>query len=525
MDYKEYNICIEVFQNKPKWFSRQDNVQQKLECLEKFRAKGTPSQIDALIPLLKDKHESIRLTAADVIISQFHKLKSQSQLYSSLKYLPIEESDIDYFKINFKTDIAVKLLAIATFDHSGYVREKAINALAALRHPQAIRYILLRLGDWVKAVREAAYNAINAYFENTYTEVFINELKTVELLQRVERVDLQPAYNSIIHFITSNELTNEFYQNLHVSDTARLLYVRSYFRVKPFEKSYTQLLISDKDFIVRMEILRHLDPLALKADEYAIINKLLQDSSSQVRLSALYFVKNNFAAFEDIIYQLISDESASVRDLARFLLKGKGYVFRAIYKERISQKQRLVGSLLGLAETGTEEDLEIFEALITDENAHIKRACLNGIHRFNPSSARRHSLSLLTYPRNKVRNQCIEILAKTWDREVLETVRKLYNHGDSEQKRTALKLYNTVGGWDVIGELILAVADTDLQIQDLAWSFLKRWRDNALHLFTSPPKEIIEGAIDCYDKIDITKIGMTTYREVLWSDIKYYLRR
>ena len=158
MNYTEYNKCIEILRSKPKWFGGDENLPMKLGCLETFQSKGSPSNIHGLIPFLKSSNEVISQRTAEVIVMLFEKLKSQNQLYDSLKYLPIEVSDIDFFNRNFTKDISVKLIALSSLNHSGYVRQRAIEGLAVANHPLAIRFLMIRLGDWVKNVREIAAN-------------------------------------------------------------------------------------------------------------------------------------------------------------------------------------------------------------------------------------------------------------------------------------------------------------------------------------------------------------------------------
>ena len=42
MDYQEFEKCVGVLWDKPKWFFQSDNIDQKLECLDTFETKGTP---------------------------------------------------------------------------------------------------------------------------------------------------------------------------------------------------------------------------------------------------------------------------------------------------------------------------------------------------------------------------------------------------------------------------------------------------------------------------------------------------
>jgi len=79
MDHTEYNKCIEILRSKPKWFGADENLAMKLECLETFQSKGSPSNIHALVPFLKSCNEVIMQRTAEVIVMLFEKLKSQNQ--------------------------------------------------------------------------------------------------------------------------------------------------------------------------------------------------------------------------------------------------------------------------------------------------------------------------------------------------------------------------------------------------------------------------------------------------------------
>src|ERR1019366_1318107 len=156
MDNQEYNKCIEILRGRPKWFFQKDNIDQKLKCLETFKNKGTPSDISFLVEFLKDSNSNIRAKSAETIIHLYQQLKSQNELYESLKYIKIDIADINHYKMFFVPDTYLQLLGIASLNQNGYTREKAIKKLADSKNPNAIKFILLRLGDWVTAVRETA---------------------------------------------------------------------------------------------------------------------------------------------------------------------------------------------------------------------------------------------------------------------------------------------------------------------------------------------------------------------------------
>jgi HEAT repeat protein len=309
MNNIEYNNCIKILNKEPGWFGREENINSKLECLETFRSKGSPSNIHVLIPFLKNESELFRQRTADVIVSLFDKLKSQNQLYESLKYLRIDVSDIDYFKKTFPRDISVKLLALSSVNHNGYVRQRAIEALALANHPLAIRFLIIRLSDWVKNVREAAAQSIRRYFKNSYRGEFINVLEQVEGLKNVSRVDLSNEFTAILDYIFEKQVTVETFESLAVSDKARRLYFNRYIERNGIDPELVEVLIEDRNFLVRIQVLKHLKKVN-ELEQQKIILQLLNDKSSQVRLQTLYSLMSNSDKYYDSVLMLTSDLSS-----------------------------------------------------------------------------------------------------------------------------------------------------------------------------------------------------------------------
>lgn len=524
MDYQEFNKCVEILRDRPKWFFQRDNLAQKIECLDQFKVAGTPSNISFLVEFLKNDNETVRTKAAEAIIHLYQQLKSQNELYESLKYVGIEKADINFYKPTFSPDIYLHLLSIASMNKSGYVREKAIKELAASQNPNAIKFILLRLGDWVIAVREAAQKAIRAFFSDSFIDEFLKQLPLIDWLLQVQRTDLANIHTEIIEFVFSHELTTDFYKTLRCfDDKTRLIYFRNFLKAKAASTEVVDIIANDRNYLVRAELIKHIQHLET-ARQRSLISKFLNDRSARVRVNALYQTKNFPSEYDSIIFEMTSDESASVRELTRYLLKNKSFNFADIYRQRLPQNQKLVGSILGLSEVGTKGDLTTFEQHIQSPTSKIKLACLIAIHRIDSSISKKYSLKFLTHPIRRVRNKSVEILSFTCDSEVLEKARAIYKQGDYEQKKTILKLFNQVGGWNIVGDLIIALTDSNENIQNLAWMFLQKWREKATSLFTTPPQTEIKRANEIYRQLDKTKTKLTYYREKLWSELPFYLR-
>jgi hypothetical protein len=173
---------------------------------------------------------------------------------------------------------------------------------------------------------------------------------------------------------------------------------------------------------------------------------------------------------------------------------------------------------------GGVEDVALLENLIELGNNNIQLACLTGIQKLDLKHAQGIALRLFPYAPNKIKKRCIEILSRTWNQDVLAETEKMFVSSDAVLKRMILILYNTVGGWDVLSQLIRGTAEKDSSVRELAWNFLQKWREKALRLFTRPPKEAIDRAKTYYGSInhDLTQIGQSKHK--LWNEIKYYLR-
>jgi hypothetical protein len=106
---------------------------------------------------------------------------------------------------------------------------------------------------------------------------------------------------------------------------------------------------------------------------------------------------------------------------------------------------------------------------------------------------------------------------------MLETER-FYASEDPILKKMILILYSKAGGWDVLGLLINATSEKDPGVRDLAWSFLQKWKDKALRLFTRPPREAIDKAKAYYEGSNLDATIISPAKQRLWDEIKYYLR-
>lgn len=344
------------------------NITDKLQCFDTIQKVGTPNTIYSLIDFLRSDNTLIQAKAAETILFLFGKLNSLNDYTDTLKHLHIEKSDLDFYRVDFDEKIYVQLLGIASLNSSGYVREKAVKELARVKNADGLKFILLRLSDWVAAVRNVATEGIYSFLENTYLDDLLEQLPTIDWLLKVERVNLSEVHKRIIQFIINQEFSEDFFNKVkRLEDKTKFRFYKNLLNNKRPTKEQINKIAQDKNFLVRLELIKHLSAFDT-AIQRELIEDFLQDQSARVRLNALYASKTYSPVFDDQIFLLLSDEAASVRELSRHLLKNKEIDFPKLYRQKIANEQLLSGSLLGLSEIGESKDMQIFEQHIHSGN-------------------------------------------------------------------------------------------------------------------------------------------------------------
>ncbi len=520
MGHKEFVECFDILRSEPFFFFAKEDTARKLRCFEIFKEDAKSQHIWLLIKFLKNKNSDLRNGAAETIIVLFKKIESQTVFYSTLKFIDFDINDLEYFKSAFSSSIYLNLLLIASLNKSGYIREEAIKKLLSTQNPEAIRFIIFRLADWVVKVQQTAETALRSLFQPVFVDDFLRLIPLIEWLLKVERNDLTEIYAEIYQFLFSFEFNESFYQKLkQFDDKTRFIYIRNYLNSNAITNKIFEILSDDKLFLVKIELLKHIEKLDEETQKL-FIKKFLKDQSAKVRVYAIYSTKPFRPEFYNAILDSIFDISASVRELARFILRESSIDFAEIYRQRLNENS--VSAILGLSEVRTQADLPIFESYIEKPNVKIKVACLTAINGLNKELAKNYAIKFLSHSSAKVRNKSIEILSSTVDDKILEIARDVYQKGDYEQKKTVLKMFGQIGGWKVVGDFIIALSNSNENIRELGWLNLEKWRRK--QLFTKPLSEDIERAKRLYAEFDKIKSELPYNREKFWSELPFYLR-
>ncbi|WP_437921621.1 HEAT repeat domain-containing protein [Sphingobacterium sp. LRF_L2] len=480
---------IEILRQPNKtWFFSMDNTSEKIDALTKIASDGYPSLIYSLTEFLKDDNKEIRETTCQTITHLFRKIDSKKGYYDTLKHCGISKSDIDFYEANFPKEQYVELLAISSLNGSGYVREKAVKKLSQVDSSRAIQFLIYRLADWVLSVRQAALNGIDNYKTTNYIDNLIENLPIFEWLQKVERTDLSGIYKDIIEFIASTNRTYVIGNFKKYPDKLRILLAKHISSLLRDNSQELNLFLTDKHFLIRNLVINHFDKL-----EQTEIEQLLNDKSANVRLQTLYCLKDQ-NGFETTVNKFLADYSATIRHFARFSLKQSNIDFAEFYNDNLQENIQVIGSLSGLAETGGKQYSETVKSYLKDKKIRVKKTAFLALCKLDEERAFDFAFANLDSKYLGLRNVIIEFLSHIPRQEVLTTAKGIYERGNYDLKKSMLKLFNKVGGWTAIPDLMIGTIDENENIRKLALGYLQIWRTRAVRLFSIPKQDEIDRA-------------------------------
>jgi HEAT repeat protein len=480
---------IEVFRRPNKnWFFSKDNTEEKIDALNKIANNGFPSLICNLIDFLKDDSKEIRETTCKTITHLFKKIESKKGYYATLKHCGISKSDIVFYETNFPREQYVELLAISSLNGNGYVREKAAKKLSQVENPRAIQFLIYRLADWVLPVQQAALKGIENYKSTVYIDGLIENLPIFEWLQKVERTDLSGVYQDINEFIVSKNRTYVINNFKKYSDKIRLLLAKHISKSITEHSTELKLFLTDKHFLIRNLAIEHFEKLG-EGEVYQLLN----DKSAKVRLKTLYCLKDQ-SGFETIVKKFLGDNSATIRHFARYTLRQANLNFADFYNENLLNENQVVGSLSGLAEIEAKQYSETVKQYLNDKKLKIRKTSFLALSKLDEESAYEFAFSNLNSSYVGLRNVIIDYLSHISRPEVLSKARDIYKAGNYDLKKSMLKLFNKVGGWAAIPDLMIGTIDEDENIRQLGFGYLQIWRTRAVRLFSTPKEGEMERA-------------------------------
>ncbi len=243
------------------------------------------------------------------------------------------------------------LLICGSAHPNGYFREKCLKLLAG--HRKTLSYILIRMNDWVPAVRRTAWEVLLVTLRKVSVSEIIYSMPYVEYVRRGRRVQRDECFSmeTLDHMLMQIVSANKE-SVLHYRLPLRKLCYKL-FILHPCSSNSELMLCfisREKDGEQRLALVRSY----LKNEEYTVtdgfIERAMQDSYWRVRLEA-YEYRMKHSGMWDGIEKLLFSQYYPIRQFAAYYLEKNGFDCVRFCRENLPD------TLLALSDTGASENI------------------------------------------------------------------------------------------------------------------------------------------------------------------------
>lgn len=364
---------------------------------------GSPlGAIWTVAELVWDRSEVVAEAAAEALRKILARADTQTLLEIDRRvrvrpmYFPVRDSERwariqpgDLRRLEGYRGAYSSLMGYGSLQPNGYVRQEAVRRLRAITNGEEIRFLLLRLNDWVTAVRDEAERAVEERVRPEKAAAFADHLDLVLRLPDWLRSSRLESYGRITSLLTGPELLPLTVKALKSGTpgirkaAARIL--------GDLNGSDLEALLPEvvecPHLEIRCWLLNVVLPKLEPAKTIATARRFLTDRVASVRGSALRMVAAmDPGAAEPSLVEALWDRSPAVRELARFLLRKSGRDdMAATVRDRLcsASERDVAGLVAALGEIGTPGDAPQVFRYLSDKRPRVRAAAVRGLARLD----------------------------------------------------------------------------------------------------------------------------------------------
>ena len=306
--------------------------------------------------------------------------RAKTSARGSSRWATLRASDLSVFRGSEAT--AAAIVGAASFHASGHVREAAVRLLDEVETGAELRFLLIRLNDWVPAVRSAAQQAVQRRLKSGYAVAFALNIDLIERLLHWGRADHTVLLRWIVEYLRGEEGAHAVEAILGSAGVyrRRLLYTLLLSADRDCSDALVQRALADDDPVCRLRgfrvACRHLSGDAL----HDVLDQALEDSFAPVRLAAARaLVAGSFGDIETKFSALLMDTAPSIRAVARHHLRKAGWTdFIDHYAQQLidASRDRTCTALRAIGEVGSAASAVLVLPYVSTLDSRVAAAAL-----------------------------------------------------------------------------------------------------------------------------------------------------
>jgi len=414
----------------------------------------------------------------------------------------IKPATIRKFKTDTEDDLV--LLALTSGHRDGFVRSEAIRALGNIQSATVIPFLLVRLVDWVEAVRRVADIALIEKLRPAYSASIVRCLGLLERLSKNSR--FRPAYSDwIIDLLKDPACAASVSSGLASGDryVRRQCYSIAASNPAMSRKEVVDRAIRDADVTVRKWVFA-VGPGLLSKGEIDWIKLAAKDSYPPIRRKAYDALVESQATSEDLS-PFLFDRCVGIRRACQTLLPGRfGILPVESYREALagSNSRKTEVAVHGLAETGTSEDASILFKFLTHRSAKVRCAAVYGLSRLKAGNLQESLLDIIASDTRSVVREAASILLlrRTISPESIWSAAK--KNPQEEVVLTVLQQMKKAGKWAQLKLYLEAAATGNKKLSECAVERMMMWERQFNKTFVQPASNEASALLDLLRKFE-----------------------
>jgi HEAT repeat protein len=362
-------------------------------------------------------------------------------------------------------------LGVLSWHPNGRVREQAVRQLDLIRDGSEVPYLLIRLNDWVEAVRREARQSVLERLTHGQAALFFEHLYLVVRLIDCHRDDHSVVVTRVLQELTASKAEAKLTEALN----SHSRYVRRtcYRLAMAIEGSHRSIIVRyclrSGDAVLRLWASRDARQV-LSVDELKRAVQVMScDGFMPVRREALSILKEQFpdralAALKEALLE----SGVSMREFARFHLRKLGIGNTvAFYRDAVMAGRKFPSAIAGLGEVGTAEDAELLIPFMRARSASVRAAATRAVGALAGDQNAHALLQMVLDDSKRVSleaqralNRRLEFVSTQDLANIFRTDRRLH------VRWAVLRLLKKVDTWQAMPYLIEAAADEEIEIAE-----------------------------------------------------------
>lgn len=284
---------------------------------------------------------------------------------------------------------AEALLGALSFCGDGHVREKAVRLLGEFDSGLELPFLLIRLNDWVPAIRSIAREAVRARLKPAYAVHFAANIALVYKLLLWRRADHAGVLGWIIEYLRQPDCRVAV---AGLFDSPDVKIRRLVFRLlaHPQQAGYAAVVrraLQDRDPTIRFWAMREARLHFLGEEVEAVARQAINDRFARVRAQALYVYAEQLPEeAPPLLKAALMDLAPVVRRIARHYLASIEPVdFRAFYLAQLdmpSVREKSI-AVTALGDLGTAADADLLLPYAQADSPRLRVAALHALARLD----------------------------------------------------------------------------------------------------------------------------------------------